>query len=367
MTAFPTREVREGRASFLVPDVAQPKGPGRRTSLPFYNPAMAVGRDLTVHTLAAGLPRSATILDGLAGTGVLGLRAALETDRDLRVIWNDKNPHATDLIRGNAARNGVSGEVLCEDLRTVLSRDRFAYVDLDPFGPPVPFVDAVLQQAWRGSVVGITATDTAPLAGTYPRACLRRYGARSLRSPCGPETALRIFIGYLVRVAASHERGLRVLLAVAAEHFVRAIVAVEPGVRAADECLAQLGYVGFDGARFEITDAPPPRAHAGPLWLGPMVDREVAKAPRVAEIGFAATEVLERLAVEADLPPFHYANHSLAQTLGVADPVPIVEFLNALRAAGHRASRTYFTANGVRTDAPWEDVARVYREVAAKR
>ena len=360
MTDFPTREAREGRASLLVPDVPTMRGPGRRTALPFYNPSMAVGRDLTVLLVRAYLPQGATVLDGLAATGVLGIRASIEAERDLRVTWNDKNPRAHELIVENARRNGVTGEVLRDDLRVLLARRRFDFVDIDPFGSPVPFVDGAIQQARRGAVLGFTATDVAPLAGTYPAACWRRYGARSLRTPCGAETALRIFLGYLVRVGASHERGLRPLAAFAAEHFVKALLSVDPRASAAAASLGQLGYVRFEAARFEVSSSPPRGPHAGPLWVGPLAEPEVlaAMTPR-PETGHAASQVHALLRQEVDLPPFFYENHSLAQTLHMDAP-PLAVWIEALRSAGFRAARTHFTANGVRTDAPWTEVARLY-------
>jgi len=365
VTDFPTREVREGRASLLVPDVEQPKGPGIRSSLPFYNPSMAVCRDVTTLVLSQWLPPRATVLDGLAATGVLGIRTALESGREPQVTWNDKNPRAVALIRENARRNGVPGEIREQDLRAVLASQRFGYVDVDPFGPPTPFVDAAIQQTWRGSGLGITATDVAPLAGTYPRTCWRRYGARSMRTPCGAETALRIFLGYLVRVAATHERGLQPLAAFAAEHFVRAIVAVDPRASAADASLAQLGFVRFEGARFHVSDSPPNGPHAGPLWLGPLADAPLLAAVLShTEAAHAPVRILEAMRTEASLPPFFYENHAMAQTLG-GDPAPVSSWIDALRADGFAASRTYFTANAVRTDAPWDEVVPIYRHVQA--
>lgn len=357
----PTREVREGRASLLVPDVPHGRGPGRRTGLPFYNPAMAVSRDLTVLALSATLPAGATVLDGLAATGVLGIRTLLETERDVAVTWNDKNPRAAEFVKRNAERNGVAGEIVREDLRSLLARQQFTYVDIDPFGTPVPFVDAAIQQTWRGSILGITATDTAPLAGTYPRTCWRRYGAKSLRNPCGPEVALRIFLGYLVRAAAAHERGVRPLLAFTHGHFLRAIIAVEPRARAADDALALLGYVRFEGARFEMLREPPTGPHAGPLWLGPLADSAVlAGVPRRIETGHASSVLLRRLAGEAELPPLFYENHAMAQTLGV-NPVRVEAWVKALRTQGFRATRPHVTSNGVKTDAPWDVASSAYR------
>ena len=363
---FPTREVREGRADFIVPDVPTFKGPGRRSSLPFYNPSMRVNRDLTVLLWSAALSKGARVLDGLAATGVLGIRGALEAGRDLAVTWNDKNSNASDLIVENAARNSVAGEVLHEDLRVVLAKRRWDCVDIDPFGTPVPFLDAAIQQAWKGAVVGITATDTAPLAGTYPGVCLRRYGARSLPNPCQAETALRIFLGYLARIAASHERGIHPLIAFAAQHFVKAIVAVDARTSSADASLAHLGYAGFDGARFRTSPSPGDGAHVGPLWLGPLSDSVVmASMTEGEDTSFEAARLLGLLREEGGLPPFFYEDHALAQTLHL-DPVPIISWVNALRSAGFRAARPHVTANGVKTDAPWEEVARIYRQLQVR-
>jgi tRNA (guanine26-N2/guanine27-N2)-dimethyltransferase len=360
---FPTREIREGRAELVVPDVPTLRGPGRRSSLPFYNPHMRVNRDLTVLLWSAVLPKGARVLDGMAATGVLGIRGAMEAGRELAVTWNDKNPSAHELIVQNAARNSVAGEVLEGDLRVVLAKRRWDCVDIDPFGTPVPFVDGAFQQAWKGAVVGITATDTAPLAGTYPGVCLRRYGARSLPTPCQAETALRIFVGYLARIAASHERGIHPLVAFAAQHFVKAIVAVDARTSSADASLAHLGYVRFEGARFTVSASPPNGAHAGPLWLGPLSDSAVlGTMAEGMDTTFEAAQLLRNLRDEAGLPPFFYEDHALAQTLHL-DPVPVDSWLAALRSAGFRATRPHVTANGVKTDAPWDDVERIYRQL----
>lgn len=361
---FPTREVQEGRAKFLVPDVPMLKGPGRRSSLPFYNPHARVNRDVTVLLLSAVLRRGAKVLDGLAATGVLGIRAALEADRDLAVAWNDKNPNAHGLIVENAARNDVAGEVLEEDLRVVLAKRRWDCVDIDPFGTPVPFVDAAIQQAWKGSIVGITATDIAPLAGTYPAVCLRRYGARSLANPCAAETALRIFLGYIGRIAASHERGVHPLIAYATQHFLKVIVAVDARGGSADASLTHLAFVRFEGARFEISPSPPPGPHSGPLWVGPLSDSAVMSSMSEGDpTSFEAARLLTALRNEAGLPPFFYENHTLARTLCV-DPVPVTVFRHALQSEGYRAAVPHVSTNAVKTTAPWDKVAQIYRTLA---
>src|SRR3989304_3077805 len=66
---YPTRQVREGLVDFLVPDIPRRPGPGSRSMLPFYNPAMAVARDVSVLLAERTAPRGAAGLDGLAAAG----------------------------------------------------------------------------------------------------------------------------------------------------------------------------------------------------------------------------------------------------------------------------------------------------------
>ena len=64
-----------------------------------------------------------------------------------------------------------------KNLNVLLSENRFDYIDIDPFGSPVGFVDSAMRSIKNGGVVACTATDTAALCGVYPRVCQRRYGA----------------------------------------------------------------------------------------------------------------------------------------------------------------------------------------------
>src|SRR6266852_7263572 len=204
---FPTKEVREGAAQLLVPDVPRRKGPGTAGPWPFYNPTMTVNRDMSSIVLTKWPGPLRSVLDGLAATGAWGIRMALETRADL-VMFNDWSPEATRLIRENVRRNGLVASVRRSDLRSHLAEGRYDFVDVDPFGPPTPFLASVFDGVKESAGFGITATDTAVLCGTYPRACEKRYGARPLRSPQGAEIGLRILLGYCARLA--NQRGLKV-------------------------------------------------------------------------------------------------------------------------------------------------------------
>jgi len=348
----------EGAANLLVPDVARRKGPGTAGPWPFYNPTMAVNRDLSAIVLAKWPGPLRSVLDGLAATGAWGIRMALETRAD-RVMFNDWSPEATRLIRENVRRNGLVASVRRSDSRSHLAEGRYDFVDVDPFGPPTPFLASAFDSVTGSAGLGITATDTAVLCGTYPKACEKRYGARPLRSPQGAEIGLRILLGYCHRIA--EERGLRIrpILAFSAEHFLRALVMVSSG-----SASAAVGRVvrGGDGGLIPATSAD--RDVVGPLWLGPLGDAAIVRELQPSEwTSVVSARLLSVLKTECEMPPFFVTTDELA-TREHRSPPRLDRFIEGLRASGHRATRTHFHPRGVKTDAPPDECARLFRDLS---
>lgn len=357
--------VREGATELLVPSVHSEKGPGKRVGRVFFNDQMAFNRDVTIMLLKA-CPGIRTALDAMASTGARAVRIAREARPDVSIVANDRDAEACEYIRANIEIAGCGNvEVSHEDLRCLLARRVFDYIDLDPFGTPVPFLPAIMQGLRRHGVAGITATDTAPLAGTYPKKCLRRYGALSMRSPFGHESGLRILIGHIAREAAKEDKGLECLLSFYADHYMRTYVRVVEGGAAADRTVAGLGYIDYERGTGERSVSPE-RTSArsiGPLWLGPLHDRELLAAMEAGEnlqTSKRCAKYLEAWRGELDVP-FFYDNDELASLVRTS-PRRLDAVLEALGATG-RVSRTHFSPTGIRTDLPLEDVLRIYASV----
>ena len=234
---FPVQEVNEGAARLLVSDVPRRKGPGTAGPWPFYNPTMTVNRDLAAIVLANWPRRLHSVLDGLAACGAWGIRMQLEAGLP-DVTYNDRSVLAVNLIHENLRRNRIRGDVVRGDLVPLLVANRYDFVDIDPFGPPTPYLGSLLEHVTNGAGLGVTATDTSVLSGTYPAACLRRYSARPLRCAQGPEIGLRIMLGFCERLAAEQGKAIRPILSFAAEHFLRVYAIV--GRRTGD---SNLGFV----------------------------------------------------------------------------------------------------------------------------
>ena len=325
---------------------------------------MAADRDLGVAFVRAWSAPGARRLAGweaTAATGVRGLRLLDETDAFGSFLFTESNPAAFEVLLRNVGSR-PSGRARLADARRPPDDGPFDYVDLDPFGSPVPFVDAGLAAVRVGGVLAVTATDLIVLAGAQPRATVRRYGARPVRARLGPEGGLRILLAYVARRARSAGRTVRPLLAYARDHHVRAYVEV----RSADDPPDPVRVV-----EPETWDGPPLPGDPpfGPLWMGPIVDPGIAErlaVPAGAERPAETEQFLERLRDDAAVPiAFYYEPNSLAHRLHLPAPTALTDWIATLRERGYRAGRTHARPEGFRTDAPRSVVESLARERAA--
>ena len=358
--------VREGTTELLVPESYNKSGPGSRTGEVFYNKQMEFGRDISVAFGRAMFKEGSKILDGLAASGARGLRLANECGVRADFVLNDRNLMAAVLMKQNADLNSLGHvRIECRDIRSLLSDEQFDYVDVDPFGTPIDFIDLALQSVRNNGIVALTATDTAPLYGTYPKTCLRRYGALSQRSPFAHETGLRILIGCMVRLAASHDRAVQPLLCYHADHYFRCYAKIQNGASRADATIRQMGFARFDSKSLEreLVEEHTPKTAAGPLWSGSLFSKDVLKSMKATgDLGTVARfdKTLVTWREEQRAPPLFYAMDELARRTKVSPP-KLVDFIEYVRTKGFDASRTHFDPKGLKTDMPTKKLIETFR------
>ena len=174
--------ITEGTTNVMVfKNKESKKGPGSKDKLPFYNPSMELNRDLSIlvcQWLINNSKKPVRLLDGLAASGIRGIRFSNELEGDFDVTINDWNPDAFILIDKNIEKLKLKNTIAIScNLNSLLSESKFDYIDIDPFGSPVYFIDSAVRSISKDGIIACTATDTATLCGTYPKVCLRRYGA----------------------------------------------------------------------------------------------------------------------------------------------------------------------------------------------
>ena len=358
-------KIREGGCDLFVYKqyFGQPKGPKEKIAdTVFYNPEMALGRDVGVGFFSSLKAKNWYALDGLAGTGVRGIRLAHESKSDIDIVLNDANPRAAKLMKRNVRANSLeNAEVRNEKLETLLSHSIFNYIDVDPFGTPANLVHPALTSIRNKGYLSVTATDTAVLCGAYKKTCIRRYGATPIKGTPTHEMGLRILIGFIVREAAKLDMSATPVLAHATQHYMRIYLKIERGSTRADKALANLGRIDFDIKTQRYSD----KVSGGPLWTAPFLDKSILK--KMLKPGFVPADekryfpLVQTLYEEADLPMGYYESNALAKALKMSS-IPLATMTSRLEEKGYRWSRTHVMPNAFKTDAPYKEVVRAFRK-----
>jgi tRNA (guanine26-N2/guanine27-N2)-dimethyltransferase len=389
---FQTEVVEEGKVRFAVPKL-ETYMKSLKEYVPsgapvFYNPIMELNRDIAVLVLQAyqrSLGRKIRVCEPLTGCGVRGIRLAAEVDGIKKVVINDISREAVKLARFNVEQNNMTKHisVVNKDANLLLNRyaaprRRFDYIDVDPFGSPVLYIDSAVRTLRDGGLLALTATDMAPLCGVCPKACVRKYGGKPLRTEYCHELAVRLLAGCLAIIAARHEMGIRVLFSHSTNHYIRLYASVHYGAKQADISIQKMGYILhcftcfhretseglFSYLKQECPECGSRLKTAGPLWLGELFNeifcstmekdlerRHMKQEKRIVKLLSSAKN-------EARGPITYFVVDKFCDKLNLPAP-PIVKVVEELQNRGFEAVLTHFNSKGIRTNAPAKRVKEV--------
>lgn len=283
----------------------------------FYNPAMSGSRTRSVmlmkHIIDSGYLGDSEIyvIDGLAASGLRARRWLNELPEEyanrLRVTICDMNEKSIKRALENHQKFPPKNEkgVLNHkqgDLRTVVLDQGWHWVDIDPFGSPMPFLDTAMQSLAKKAILEISATDTAALAGSSKTALMRRYGARINPDNLAHDSGLRVLMACIARTAAKHDRYAEPILSVWDSHHLRISLKIRKSVEEANELEKMLGWRISKPNKKEVVSSMKEgltpksstenlpmhcflplsypvnrkdRRISGPLWIGPLGDSNV--------------------------------------------------------------------------------------------
>ena len=359
--------IKEGLTSFIVPEDHSAGGPGKIVDSVFFNEQMAFNRDVSVMFLRA-LDKEITVCDAMAATGSRSVRIANEAPKTT-VTANDISSYAIPYIEENIRLNKLDNCTASNrNLHSLLAEHVFDYIDIDPFGSPMPFLHSSIIGCRRNGYLAITATDTAPLAGAHRDKCERRYQCRPLRGPMCHEAGLRILIGTIAREAAKFDKGIRPMLSMSSDHYFRTYVQMRDGAGKADESLKELVYLAYDPVTLERSySKEPDKDHKyGPFWGGKLFDTEhLAKM----DASGTATEkrcrkMLSLWQQEIDDIPLMYEISEISSFLKITTP-PFDRFIDCMKQYG-RTSKTHISPTGFKTELSVDEICNAFREAVGE-
>ncbi len=409
-----------------------PRGPAKRTGVGFLNPAMAPARTRSVLLLADALEhgwlvkpgRPIRALDALCATGVRIRRWRNEIPSDLqhrlRITGNDLDEFALSWAKTShhchppkrdvehepeddrhgqpsdaVFTNGLHFQRL--DARMAMVDAAYQWVDLDPFGSPIQFLDAALQSLSRTGVLEVTATDTAALTGSSPSSQARRYQAKGLVDEYAHDDAVRLLLGTVATTAARLDKVVTPLLALFDGHHVRISLLVKTSKSEATKIRDSIGWrVRCEDVPYRFVHHPAPdqlKAASGPMWIGPMWHHGIASRmteeraldlchPTEDEIqshrtqglqwsdedtNHSARELRRSVRYIADAAELMSREHlllnldTLPRLAKVGGAPKMEKLLSALVEAGYAAARYPDLEPMLVTDAPFESVIEVVR------
>ena len=410
-----------------------PRGPAKKTGGGFPNPAMAPSRTRSVlllkdaleHDWLTSQDKPIRVFDAMCSTGVRIRRWRNEIPNELqsrlRITGNDLNdfalswainshnqnlPKYTENVEMNFDRYGsmtqresVNGIFFQKmDAKLAMADASYQWIDIDPFGSPVPFIDSAIQSLARTGVLEVTATDTAALTGSSLSSQKRRYDSQGIVDDYAHDDAVRVLLGLIAKVAAMHDRVIKPILSLFDGHHVRVSVLVKTSKEGASDFQNNIGYrlrcQDLPYKFIKYPDSKQIKDSSGPLWIGPLMDREIAGRITVEsaiQTCLPSEEELEELTdgklewIEKDV---EYATREMARSVKhIADAADLLsrehlllslnamprlagtkgapkmeDVVNDLIALGHSAARYPDMDPMFITDAEFETVLSVVRK-----
>ena len=433
----------EGRTLLQIPNIKGQAewrvGPGNKNDSPvFHNVAMANNRTRSVLLLGLAIRNKwllnegkLRVLDGLAASSLRSRRWLNELPPELAeqldIISVDRDEESISWALANHEKhppNNSNSEQLSiqkGDLRQIVYSGGWQWVDIDPYGSPIPFLDSAMQNLARKAILQVSATDTAALCGTYPQVTRRRYAAYAVNDTVTHDTAMRILLGNIALCAAKHERSIEPLMSVFDGHHTRVSVLVTPGKKNASNVYENLGWrvnepdkktidasikAGLHSFGCAKTPQPrvllpynsPPESLAngkvsGPLWIGPLARKDVLEqlteeyALEICGISKEKDEHIISLAgwkdedieksnrgVIRSIKRLHDSKDAvgtnglvtmdeLPQWIDIGGPPSPKKLVVALKEQGFKASISVISTPAVQTNAQWDELIKIVKTI----
>ena len=380
MDEYKTKQIEEGLTKIEFPEFEKISS----AAPVFYNPHMELNRDLSILAIQVFQKqenREINICDLFGGSGIRGIRYKNEIDGVGEVSINDISETANHYERHNIELNNLDDvEVYQHDASMFLrmKRGEFDVIDIDPFGTPAPFIDSAGYCARRNSLLCVTATDTSALCGTYKEPCIRKYNSKPYKSEYCHETGIRILAGYVALTLSKYAKYIDVKMSHSTEHYMRLYLEINKGSQKTDKSLQNIGYISHCknclhrqtsiGLASPIDEICPvcgeKMHHAGPLWLGPIQDREFIQKMideadnKKINSEKEALKLLNKCLNEAAAPVSFYDVHSICKSLKLSAP-KFELILDELEKENFKAIRTHYNPLGIKSDAGIEDIKNI--------
>ena len=348
----------------------------------FLNSKAKFIRDLSVGFMQIKANKNSNVIDATGGTGIRGIRYLLES-KAKNVTILDMNASAVKAIKANALLNKVKPKIVKISFQEFSnsSKEKFDFIDIDPFGGLHPYIYDAIKIAKGGSYLMLTATDTAVLCGAHRDACVKLYGAIPLHNELCHEAGIRILINYVVGIAAQFNFGIEVSLSVFQAHYFRIFIKLVHGSKSALDSISRCGYVSYCESckwrscrigvlhlQTKCENCGSNAKAAGRMWLGNLYNkRDALDLLKYFEKNItekSEISMMEKISEEYD-SLFFYSIPVITKSKKIPSVSPSA-IIEKLKAKGYLATPTHFDPDGIKTNAGIKDLDRLVDKLGEK-
>jgi len=384
-------KIIEGGKEYYVPTSTTDAPIPRKSDEVFFNTHQKVNRDLSVLILRTYCKienkNSIKICEPFGGVGVRTCRYAVEVPSS-NIYYNDFNPKAFKIAQKNFAllpdlnRNKILAyNKEFTDFLSLLYLDHpvMDFVDIDPYGTPIPFVHRSLKFVNLQGLLAFTATDLASLSGLYPRAMYAKYGIGVFEARIGNvhELAARSLITGIQRIGLTQNQSLIPVFTFYYRHFIRVFM---KRIRGVDRVLDHTGFLcqcqnclRIFRVSLTVKERVCPSCEKnrirsiGPLFLGKLHNdtylSSLKDESHIKEINDTKTilKIIRLINEENKLNiPWSYDLQTVAKK--VSSPIPPMDFIiEKLNEIGYKCYKTHYSGASLKTNANFSDLCNIIK------
>ncbi len=384
-------KIIEGRREYFIPSPIVDGSIPRKVDDAFFNPHQKLNRDFSVLILRiyAKINKKLTlrICEPFGGVGVRTCRYAVEVPSEA-IHYNDVNSDAIKVAHQNFStlskqdRNKISiyNKEFTDFLHSLyIDHPIMDFIDIDPYGSPIPFVSRSLKFVTLRGLLAFTATDLASLSGLYPRALYSKYGIGIFETRIGNvhELAARNLITGIQKIGLTQNQSVLPVFTVYYRHFIRTFLIRERGV---DKVLDSTGFLHkcqkcncifhtslkSKNVRCISCDSVQLRS-IGPLYLGKLHDEMylsyLKEEPHLMDLNGAKKikKLINLINEENKLDiPWSFDVQNIAKDIN--EPIPPMNFIvKRIIDRGHKCYKTHFSGSCLKTNASYNDLCEIVK------
>ncbi len=338
----------------------------------FYNPLMKLNRDISLLVIKSFFKQPIIFCDPMGASAIRELRF-LKTIPECfeKIIIGDISQRAIDEMQKNFKENDISTEkveFMQANAINTISKQYYDFIEIDPFGSPIPFLDIAMQRIKHYGILSVTATDTAALCGTYPKTTLRKYNIKNQMTLAYNEIGLRNLIAYCQVQSAKYEKVLKPLISYSIDHYYKIFFQVTDSRTEAYEMIKDLKWIEYDSINqdYKVHDNEICDNLIGKTFVKDYTDKEfieklISNSDMIKD-NKKLLNILEKLKLEPDNIPFYKNIHKLQKSQKTNAQITFNELLEEIHKENHKAQKVHNDNVSIKTSAPTDIIVKILKK-----